>query len=179
MPDVGPPKKTKNSDHINHEEIASGCCGHRDGLQLVGIRFARHSTLGPRRRCDRFFRAARPNRGHAPSARATCSIERVGMSIPMMPARRSGLLRTAARRGDRPGPVNGRVVQAPGALTRSRVAVVRIIGLVSHRRASSPTGRCRRWRSRAATRVVQHAVPRSQGRRAGSIHERGRAPRSR
>ena len=119
---------------------------------------------------------------HVPSARATSSTGRQGMLIPMTPARRSGLLRSAARPWRAVWTAGQRQrsgCSGTGALTRSPGA-----GGSNHRARLAPpgnvtgSGRGRRWRARAASRVIQHAVPPSQGGRAGSIHERGHAARS-
>ena len=86
-----------------------------------------------------------------------------------------------ARGGDRPCTVRRSGCSGTGAIARSPGA-----GGSNHQARLAPpghviteSGRGCRWRARAATRVIQHAVPPSRGRRAGSIHERGHAARSR
>ena len=121
--------------HLAAAGVGVVCCRSGSG-------FATTSTLGRRRRRQRFLRSARASRGTCRRRGATSSIGRQGRLMPMTPARRSGLLRTAARpwraMGTGRGTVNGRVVQAPAPALVHPGRVVRIIGLVSHHRAKPP-----------------------------------------
>ena len=175
-------RKPKHRSH-HHEEIASGCCGRRGCLLQVGVGFATTGTLGRRRRGQRFLRSARASRGTCRRRGPRPQSVAQGMLMPMTPARRSGSFAPRRDRGAPSGPAGPRQrsgCSGPGAITRSPVA-----GGSHHRaRLAGPgnvteSGRGHRWRARAATRVIQHAVPLSRGRRAGSIHEWGHAARSR
>ena len=94
---VGRKKKTKKTDHINHHEIASGCCGRRGCLLQGGVGFRNNERSRPAAPLSGGPSIRAGKSRHVPSARATSSIGRQGKLIPMTLARRSGLLRTAAR----------------------------------------------------------------------------------
>ena len=140
--DVGRTKKTKKTDHINHHEIASGCCGRRGCLLQGGVGFRNNERSRPAAPLSGGPSIRAGKSRHVPSARATSSIGRQGTLIPMTPARRSGLRRTAARPwravGTGRAPSVGRVVQAPAPSLVHPGRVVRIIRPVSQRRATSP-----------------------------------------
>ena len=128
-------------------------------MPRVGIGFAATSTLGQRRHCPQVAVVTAGKSWHVPSARATCSIECLGISISMMPAPRSGSF--AQRRGTgvwasrAPSPVSGCVIHQCME-SRSSVTV-----------------------RRAATWVIQHAGAPPDDRCAGSIRETGAAVRCR
>ena len=129
MPDVGPTDETKNTDQSNEEANATGCSAHRGRLQQGGILFAATGTLGQRRQCPQVFSVSADKQQRTPSATATCSIGCVGISIPMMPARRSGSFAQRRGTGASRGPVgHGRGVglfDAPRMESRPSVVSAR------------------------------------------------------
>ena len=111
-----------------------------------------------------------------PSARATSSIGRQGMLIPVTPARRSGLPRTAARPWR--AVWTGRATSTVGLFRHRRHHSFTRGGWFESSGSSRTAGQSHRIWSRPSvafprpTRVLQHAVPPSRGRRAGSIRQR-------
>ena len=176
-------RKQKHRSH-HHEEIASGCCGRR-GLFAAGRgRVSRQRALSDG---GAVLSGAFDQRGPV-AARAVGEGHILNRSPGHVDSDDAGATvgapshsgATVARRLDTPGDVNGRVVPAPAPSLVHPWRVVRIIGLVSHRRATSPdlvaaVGGVSRRKSGGSTRRASSAGPvvRAQSTNGVTRHVRG------
>ena len=138
---VGRTDKTKNTDHSDEKQIASGCSAHRGRLHHVGVRFVRRGFPERRRSVWIVFERRCPLGGPS-RRRGHISLLRLeAVRTCRRPARTSWLSRAAARQrrpSRRSGTVDAAGLFNAGAINRSRVSVTRVVGLVSNGALRSP-----------------------------------------
>jgi hypothetical protein len=139
--DVGRTGETKNTNHSDKEQIASGCYAHRGRLRHVGIRFPRMGSLG--RRCAVGSSSSDGvNSRHEPSVRPRSVSRLLGWSdtavsvahaVALSHSGASAAQRRHSRtRSPRPG-CSGSAPAFVGGLS-----VTRVVGLISHGVLKSP-----------------------------------------